>query len=76
MATEVKPIRTEADHATAMEEVAALWGAATGTPEGNRLDVLATLIDAYEVKCHPIDSLDGAAGNDAEGPWSKWSDLG
>ncbi|WP_448503143.1 helix-turn-helix domain-containing protein [Sphingomonas sp.] len=58
MATDVKPIRTEADYDAAMEEVAALWGAASGTPEGDRLDVLATLIDAYEAKHHAMDTPD------------------
>lgn len=58
MATDVKPIRTEADYDAAMEEVASLWGAASGTPEGDRLDVLATLIDAYEAKHHAMDAPD------------------
>jgi HTH-type transcriptional regulator/antitoxin HigA len=58
MATELKPIRSEADHDAAMEEVAALWGAKSGTPEGDRLDVLATLIDAYEAKHHAMDAPD------------------
>lgn len=58
MATDVKPIRTEADYVAAMEEVATLWGAASGTPEGDRLDVLATLIDAYEAKHHAMDAPD------------------
>jgi HTH-type transcriptional regulator/antitoxin HigA len=35
-----------------------LWGARSGTPEGDRLDVLATLIDAYESEHHPIDPPD------------------
>jgi HTH-type transcriptional regulator/antitoxin HigA len=60
MATEVglRPIRTEADYNAALEEVSALWGAASGTPEGDRLDVLATLIDAYEAKHHAMDPPD------------------
>ena len=58
MATDVKPIRTEADYDAAMEEVASLWGAVSGTPEGDRLDVLATLIDAYEAKHHAMDAPD------------------
>lgn len=43
---DVKPIRTSKDHANAMKEVESLWGAKSGTPKGDRLDVLATLIDA------------------------------
>lgn len=58
MASELKPIRTDADHEAALAEVERLWGSRAGTPEGDRLDVLATLIDAYEAKHHPIDPPD------------------
>ncbi len=58
MATEMKPIRTEAEYEAALEEVAALWGAASDTPKGDRLDVLATLIDVYEAKHHAMDPPD------------------
>ena len=58
MATDVKPIRNEADYDAAMADVAALWGAPNGTPEGDRLEVLATLIDAYEAKHHAMDAPD------------------
>lgn len=58
MTSELKPIRTEADHATALAEVERLWGAKDGTPEGDRLDVLATLIDAYETQAYPMDPPD------------------
>lgn len=58
MATDLKPIRSEADYDAALEDVERLWGAKSGTPEGDRLDVLATLIDAYEAKHHPMDPPD------------------
>ena len=58
MAGDVKPIRSEADYEAAMGEVETLWGAANGTPKGDRLDVLATLIDAYEAKHDPMDPPD------------------
>ena len=58
MANEMKPIRTESDYEAALEEVAALWGAANDTPKGDRLDVLATLIDVYEAKHHAMDPPD------------------
>ena len=58
MASEVKPIRSEADYERALEEVERLWGANGGTREGDRLDVLATLIDAYEAAHHPMDPPD------------------
>ena len=58
MASELKPIRTQADHEAAMAEIERLWGAKIGTPEGDRLDVLATLVDAYETKHYPMDPPD------------------
>lgn len=58
MSGELKPIHTDADHEAAMEEMARLWGARSGTPEGDRLDVLATLIDAYEARRYPMDPPD------------------
>lgn len=58
MTTEVKPIRSEADYDAALAEVGRLWGAKTGTHAGDRLDVLATLIDAYEAEHHPMDPPD------------------
>ena len=58
MAAELKPIRTEADYEAALAEVERLWGAPSGTPKGDRLDVLATLIDAYEAKHYPMDPPD------------------
>lgn len=54
----IKPIRTKADYAAALAEVERLWGARLGTPAGDRLDVLATLIDAYEAEHFPIDPPD------------------
>lgn len=58
MTAEVKAIRSEADYEAALAEVERLWGATAGTPEGDRLDVLATLIDAYEAEHHPMDPPD------------------
>ena len=61
MAGAVRPIRTEADYDAAMAEVERLWGASSGTPKGDRLDVLVTLIEAYEKKHLPIDPPDPVA---------------
>jgi len=58
MAGELKPIRTKRDYENSLAEVARLWGAKTRTPEGDRLDVLATLIDAYETEHDPVDPPD------------------
>ena len=58
MATEIKPIRTEADYEAALAVVERLWGAKSGTPKGDRLEVLATLIEVYEEQHYPIDPPD------------------
>ena len=58
MTDEVKPIRTAEDHEKALANVERLWGARSGTPEGDRLDVLATLIDAYESERYPMQPPD------------------
>ena len=58
MAIELRPIRSEADYEAALDEVERLWGAGSGSPEGDRLDVLATLIEVYEAKHHPMDPPD------------------
>lgn len=57
-ATEIKPIRSKRDYEAALSEIERLWGAKAGTPEGDRLDVLATLIEAYEAEHYPIDPPD------------------
>jgi len=51
---EIRPIRTKADYRAALKEVDRLWEADPGTPEGDRVDVLVTLIEAYEAKHYPI----------------------
>jgi HTH-type transcriptional regulator/antitoxin HigA len=51
----LKPIRTPQDHEVALKEIERLWGADEGTPEGDRLDILLTLVDAYEEIHFPID---------------------
>lgn len=58
MAVEIKPIRTPADYDEALSDVARLWGARSGTRDGDRLDVLATLIDNYEAQHYPMDPPD------------------
>jgi HTH-type transcriptional regulator / antitoxin HigA len=58
MTSEVKPIRTKGDYEKALAEVDRLWGTKSGTADGDRLDVLATLIDAYETEHYPIDPPD------------------
>ncbi len=45
---EIRPIRTDEDHKAALVEINRLWGASVGSPEGDRLDVLGTLVERYE----------------------------
>ena len=56
--TDLKPIRSDADYDEALAETGRLWGALSGTPNGDRLDILATLIDAYEAQHYPMDPPD------------------
>ena len=57
---EIKPIRTESDYLAALRTVSALidLDPAADTPEGELLDVLGTLVQAYEAKHYPIDPPD------------------
>ena len=54
----IRPIRTKADYRAALKEVERLWEADPGTPEGDTVDVLATLIEVYEAEHFPIDAPD------------------
>lgn len=56
--TDIKPIRTRADYRAVLKEIERLWDANPGTPEGDRVDVLVTLIQAYEAKHFPIEMPD------------------
>jgi HTH-type transcriptional regulator/antitoxin HigA len=58
MNADLKPIRSETDYDAALVELERLWGAPSGTPERDRLEVLATLIEAYEERHHPMDPPD------------------
>lgn len=51
---DIKPIKTEADYEAALTEIENLWGVPMGSPEGDKLDVLVTLVEAYEEQHHPI----------------------
>jgi HTH-type transcriptional regulator/antitoxin HigA len=55
---DLRPIRNEKDYERALAEVEELWGAKAGTPKGDRLDILATLIEAYETEYYPMDPPD------------------
>lgn len=55
---EIKPIKTKADYRAALKEIEALMAAGRDTPEGERLDVLVTLVEAYERKHYQFDLPD------------------
>jgi len=50
----IKPVNTESDYRAALKDIESLMMAKAGSPEGERLDVLSTLIEAYESKHYPI----------------------
>lgn len=52
---DIRPIRTDDDYRAALNEIESLMSAEFGTPEGDRLDVLATLVEAYEARHFPMD---------------------
>ena len=54
MTNRLKPISSEAEYDEALVEVERLWEAKCGTPEGDRLDILVTLIEAYEDEHYPM----------------------
>lgn len=58
---QIRPIRTEQDHRDAVKRIEQLMNAGPGTPEGDELDVLATLVDAYESRHYPMDEPGPAA---------------
>ncbi|MGH8475243.1 MAG: helix-turn-helix domain-containing protein [Methylococcales bacterium] len=55
---QIHPVKTETDYEAALEEIDRLWGAAEGTEDGDRLDVLLILVENYESKHHAIDPPD------------------
>ncbi len=58
---QIRPIRNDKDHEAALAEIERLWGAPEDSPEGDRLDVLITLVEAYERVHFPIDAPDPIA---------------
>jgi len=51
---DIHPVKTEADYDAALAEIERLWGSAEGTPDGDRLDILLVLVEAYEAKHYPM----------------------
>lgn len=55
---EIRPIKTKADHRAALKEIETLMTATPDSPEGERLDVLVTLVEAYENRHYRFDLPD------------------
>jgi len=51
---EIKPIKTEQDYKDSIKMIEQLWGAKKDSPEGDKLDLLCTLVESYEIKHYPI----------------------
>jgi HTH-type transcriptional regulator/antitoxin HigA len=54
---DIRPIRDDAGHREALIEIERLWGSPERTPEGDKLDVLMTLVEAYESKRWPTSNV-------------------
>jgi HTH-type transcriptional regulator / antitoxin HigA len=54
----IRPIRNDDDHSRTMAEIERLWGAIEGSPQAERLDVLVTLVQAYEAEHHRFEPPD------------------
>ena len=55
---DIKPIKTDTDYRAALSEIEKLMTAEPDTPEGEKLDVLVTLVEAYEREHYPLDLPD------------------
>ena len=55
---DIRPIKTEADYEAALARIDELMDAQPDSPEGDELDILATLLESYEGKHHPISAPD------------------
>ncbi len=55
---ELKPIRTDAEHAEALADIERLWDAPEGSADADRLEVLAMLVEAFEKAHFPIEAPD------------------
>jgi HTH-type transcriptional regulator / antitoxin HigA len=67
---DIRPIRTDEDHRSALREIEQLWDAAPGSAEADRLDVLATLVEHYEEARHPLRPADPVETIKAHMAWT------
>ena len=57
----IKPIKTDSDYQSSLKEIEGLMSATVNSPEGEKLDVLVTLVESYEAKNFPLDLPDPIA---------------
>jgi len=74
---DIRPIKTDADHREALREIDRLWLSPENTPDGDKLDVLITLVEAYEQKRWPYERNDPIETIRAHMEWNGYaqSDL-
>lgn len=53
---DIKPIKNEADYQEALQEIESLFDVSLNTPQGQKLDILTTLVEVYEQQHYPIES--------------------
>jgi HTH-type transcriptional regulator / antitoxin HigA len=53
---DIRPIRSDEDHRAALVEIDACWGAPEGSEEGDKLEVLAALVELYEARRWPVEA--------------------
>lgn len=59
---EIKPIHNEDDYENALKDIEILWDSPIGSPEGDRMEVLVTLVEAYEAEHYPVPAIDDPVG--------------
>jgi HTH-type transcriptional regulator/antitoxin HigA len=52
---DIRPLKTDKDYRAALKEIESLMTASLGSPAGERLDIMATLVEAYERNHYPMD---------------------
>ena len=55
---DIKPVKTDIDYQAALQQIECLMMAEPNTPEGEKLDILVTLVEAYEARCFPMELPD------------------
>jgi HTH-type transcriptional regulator / antitoxin HigA len=59
---DIKPIKNERDYEAALRRVDVLWDSPTGSAGSDEMDLLATLIEAYEREHYPVDIAEAGVG--------------